>query len=79
MGVEPAASDEETALAGIAAMEDFFREIDMPTTMKELGIEPTEEQIKELALGCEAAVGGQIGTAKLLKLDDMETIYRMAL
>ena len=79
MGVEPAASDEETALAGIAAMEDFFREIDMPTTMKELGIEPTEEQIKELALGCEAAVGGQIGTAKLLKLADMEEIYRMAL
>ena len=79
MGVAPAASDEETALAGIAAMEDFFREIDMPTTMKELGIEPTEEQIKELALGCEAAVGGQIGTAKLLKLEDMEAIYRMAL
>ncbi len=79
MGVEPAVSDEETALAGIAAMEDFFREIDMPTTMKELGIEPTEEQIKELALGCEAAVGGQIGTAKLLKLADMEEIYRMAL
>jgi len=79
MGVEPAASDEETALAGIAAMEDFFRAIDMPTTMKELGIEPTEEQIKELALGCEAAVGGQIGTAKVLKLADMEAIYRMAL
>ena len=79
MGVEPAATDEETALAGIAAMEDFFRAIDMPTTMKELGIEPTEEQIKELALGCEAAVGGQIGTAKILKLADMEAIYRMAL
>lgn len=79
MGVEPKASDEETALAGIAAMEDFFRAIDMPTTMKELGIEPTEEQIKELALGCEAAVGGQIGTAKVLKLADMEAIYRMAL
>ena len=78
MGVEPAATDEETALAGIAAMEDFFRAIDMPTTMKELGIEPTEEQIKELALGCEAAVGGQIGSAKVLKLADMEAIYRMA-
>lgn len=79
MGVEPAATDEETALAGIAAMEDFFRAIAMPTTMKELGIEPTEEQIKELALGCEAAVCGQIGTAKVLKLADMEAIYRMAL
>ena len=79
MGADPAATDEETALAGIAAMEDFFRAIDMPTTMKELGIEPTEKQIKELALGCEAAVGGQIGTAKVLKLADMEAIYRMAL
>ena len=79
MGVEPCASDEETAVAGICALEEFFREIDMPTNMRELGIEPTEEQIKELALGCEAAVGGQIGTAKLLKLADMEEIFRMSL
>ena len=79
MGVAPGGDDEATALAGIAALEDFFREIDMPVTIKELGVEPTEEQIKELALGCEAAVGGQVGTAKVLKLEDMEAIYRMAL
>ena len=79
MGVEPAATDEETALAGIAAMEDFFRAIDMPTTMKELGIEPTEEQIFFFFFGCEAAVGGQIGSARVLKLADMEAIFRIGL
>ena len=44
MGVE-GKDDEDTALKGIAALEDFFRSIGMPVTMKELGIEPTEEQI----------------------------------
>ena len=79
MGVNPGDDKEEIALKGISAIEDFFREIDMPINMKELGIEPTEDQIKELALGCEAAVGGQVGSAKVLKLADMEAIYRMAL
>ncbi len=79
MGVNPGDDKEQIALKGISAIEDFFREIDMPINMKELGIEPTEDQIKELALGCEAAVGGQVGSAKVLKRADMEAIYRMAL
>ena len=79
MGIEAKDGREATALAGIKALEDFFREIDMPVNMRELGIEPTEEEIKALALGCEAAVGGQVGTAKVLQLEDMEAIYRMAL
>ena len=78
MGVEKKASDEETALAGIAAMEEFYHEIGMPINMKELGVEPTEEQIKELASGCARACGGCIGAALPLHEDDMEKIYRAA-
>lgn len=78
MGVENKGSDEEIALAGIEAMEAFYRSIGMPTNMRELGIEPTEEQILEMAHRCALAAGGQIGSAKVLKEEDMAEIYRMA-
>ena len=79
MGVEPGMLDEETALTGIAALEDFFRAIRMPVTLKELGIQPTEEQILAMAASCAKGSGGKKGTAKLLYEPDMAAIYRMAL
>ena len=78
MRVEERASDEETALAGIVAMEEFFRSIDMPTTIRELGVEVTEEDILDMARRCNEAVGGRIGSAKVLVEADMAEIYRMA-
>ena len=78
MGVEPQASDEETALLGIAAMEDFFRSIGMPTNLKELGVRPSEEDILLLAHNCAVATGGKVGSAKKLYETDMANIYRMA-
>lgn len=71
-------SPEETALAGIEAMEDFFRSIGMPVTLKELGIEPTEEQIAKLAEKCSFANTRTIGIVKKLNREDMAEIYRMA-
>lgn len=79
MKVEPGNTDEETALKGIEAMEDFYRQINMPTNMKELGIEPTEEQILEMTRSCAQAAGGKKGSAKILYPEDMAAIYRMAL
>lgn len=79
MKVEPGSTDEETALKGIEAMEDFYRQINMPTNMKELGIEPTEEQILEMTSSCAQAAGGKKGSAKVLYPEDMAAIYRMAL
>lgn len=78
MQVEPQATEEETALKGIAAMEEFYRRIGMPTNMRELGIEPTEAQILEMAASCARAGGGSIGSAKVLQEADMAEIYRMA-
>lgn len=60
-------------------MEDFYRQINMPTNMKELGIEPTEEQILEMTRSCAQAAGGKKGSAKVLYPEDMAAIYRMAL
>lgn len=70
--------EEMVALEGIEAMEEFFRKINLPVTMKELGIEPTDEQIEELARKCSVACGGKKGSAKVLKESDMKIIYEMA-
>ena len=79
MEVEPGASDEETALKGIAALEDFFCSIHMPVTLKELGVEPTEDQILTMAASFAKSSGGKKGSAKVLYEADMAAIYRMAL
>ena len=69
---------ERTALDGIAAMEDFFRSIGMPTAIKDMGIDLTEEQIKELAYKCSFMGKRTIGAFKKLDIPDIEEIYRMA-
>lgn len=79
LGVTPAATDEETALKGIAAMEDFYREIKMPVSIRELGIEPTDEQIKEMAKKCESKFENGVGTMKPLFAGDMEKIFKAAM
>ncbi|HPF18520.1 MAG: iron-containing alcohol dehydrogenase [Eubacteriales bacterium] len=68
----------EAALAGIEAMEDFFRSIDIPVSVSDLGVELTEEQIDELAEKCSIGDTITIGVIKKLKKSDMAEIYRMA-
>ena len=79
MGVEAGVNAEETALRGIEAMEAFYRRIGMPTTIRELGIDPTDEQLVEMARKCSVACGGKKGSAKTLEEADMLAIYRNSL
>lgn len=79
MGIADGGTEREAALQGIAAMEEFFRSIEMPTNMKELGIAPSEEELRTMAHMCSAAAGGEKGSAKVLEERDMLEIYRMAL
>ena len=79
LGVVPEGTKEETIDKGIRAMEDFYRSIHMPTSLTELGISPTEEQIERMAASCEQASGGANGCVVPLKKEDMAEIYRMAL
>ena len=72
------ADSEKTALEGIEALECFFRSIHMPTSISELGVELTEEQIQELAYKCSHMDKRTIGGIKKLDRTDMEHIYRMA-
>ncbi len=78
MDVKPCPTDEETAIKGIEAMEDFFRSIGMPTNLSELGVSPSEDDLKLLAKNCAVAVGGKVGSAMVLRESDMEAIYKMA-
>ena len=47
--------------------------------LRELGVEPTEEQILAMAASFAGSAGGKKGTAKELYEADMAAIYRMAL
>ena len=79
MGVTPGTTEAETAEKGIQAMEAFYREIGMPTNLRELGIDPTDEQLHAMAHSCASACGGSKGSARLLHEEDMYNIYKMAL
>lgn len=79
MGITPnAGSDEEIALKGIEAMEDFYREIKMPTNLRELGVNATDDDLKLMAHKCAVGVNGGKGSARFLKEEDMLEIYKMS-
>lgn len=66
------------ALAGIKAMENFYHSIDMPTSLHELGVDVTDEQIEELAEKCSFHQTRTIGIVKKLDKADMIEIYKAA-
>ena len=78
MEVEPAETEEKTALLGISAMEDFYRKIGMPTNLCELGVCPTDEEIEKMAEGVMKACGKPSGSAMVLDKKDIIEIYKTA-
>lgn len=72
-------SAERTALAGIEAMEAFYRSIGMPTSIHELiGREITDDEISRMAEICSDGGTKTVGALKVLRRSDMENIYKMA-
>ncbi|HEX9025404.1 MAG TPA: iron-containing alcohol dehydrogenase [Clostridium sp.] len=69
---------EKVALEGIEAMENLYYSIDMPTSISELGIELTDEQIDELAYKCSFMNTRSIGSFQKLNMEDIKKIYTMA-
>lgn len=78
MGVQAEGDAAAVALAGIEAFENFLRSIDMPTNIRELGLELTDEQIDELSWKCTFFGKRAIGSVKVLELEDIKAIYHMA-
>lgn len=74
MGVPRAESEIVTGLRGIEAMEAFFRSLNMPTSLKELDLDPTDAQLAEMAQ--KALVGkSHIGSVKKLLPPDIVAIF----
>lgn len=80
MGIDNDFTDPEgTALAGIKAMEYFYRAIGMPVSIRELiGRVATDEEIRLMAHKCSRNGSVTAGNFKKLNREDMEAIYRMA-
>jgi len=80
MGVQnDFAHPEETALRGVEAMEQFYHEIGMPTSIPELlGRSVTEAEISEMVDKCSRGRTITLGSIEVLHPDDMEKIYIMA-
>ena len=68
-----------TALRGIEAMEAFFTEIGMPTSIPELiGRKATDEEIAIMAEKCSRGGTITIGAMEVLEQADMTEIYQLA-
>lgn len=80
MGVEnDFTNPEATALKGIEAMEEFYHAIGMPINIYELiGREVTDKEIREMVRKCSRNYTTTQGRFKVLQVEDMEAIYRMA-
>ena len=74
------ADDEQAAILGINATENFFREIGMPVSLKELGLEsPSDDEIRALALHATMDDTVKLSRIRPLTAADVENIYRAAL
>jgi len=67
-------TDEEKAIETIEALEDFFKDINSPTTLREVGIK--EEDIEKIAEN--ASRGETFGALKELNADDVLEIFKIA-
>ncbi|MDP0492884.1 MAG: iron-containing alcohol dehydrogenase [Fusobacterium sp. JB021] len=68
--------DKETAILGIKAMETFYKSINMPISLKELGLNLSEEDLHMLANKCSFNGKRTIGSFKKLFEEDMFNIYK---
>ena len=73
MGIKHTGNDMDTAIKGIEAMEEFYSSIKMPTSIKELGIDLSEEDARKMAEKC--CVFGPVGIVKKLYAEDVYSIF----
>lgn len=66
------------AIRTIELMESYFREIEMPTSLKELGLDPTEEEFQLLAERASFFGKRTVGSFSILEKEDMLKIYKAA-
>ncbi|MCL1935545.1 MAG: iron-containing alcohol dehydrogenase [Defluviitaleaceae bacterium] len=75
-GIECNGNKEETALKGIESLKEFWKEIGLPTSFKELGAK--KEDIPKLLETLKINTGGNFSSFVKLNLDDAQKIYNLA-
>lgn len=78
MGDCPETREEDFALIAIAKMEKFFKSINMPTSIKDLGLNLTDEQCEQLAENCTWHGKRTVGAVKKLGKKELTEIYKKA-
>lgn len=77
MGVAPQATDEQTAIKGIDALEAFLQEMELPVRLSEIGITPDLFPVlADRAL--QTAGSERVGGVSHLTRDEVIEIYRLA-
>lgn len=79
MGVRPNGTRAELALKGIEAAEEWFESLGMPTSIRALGVDPSQDDLKEMAEKWAENNGGEKGSCKKLRESDALAIYTAAL
>ncbi len=69
---------EKDALQTIKAMENYFSSIHMPISLKDLGVNPSDEEIDELAEKATFFGRRTLGSFKILEKEDIIAIYEAA-
>ncbi len=78
LGIKEQATEKETALLAIEKTEEFFKYINMPISIPELGITVTAENIEEMAIKGTRFETQKIGAVKPLDKQDFINIYTNA-
>lgn len=68
---------EKTVLKGIQRLKDFYSEIGLPVTLKQLDI--SNERLQEMAEKCKKPDGNTVGKFMELNTEDVLNIYKLAL
>ncbi len=68
---------EKTAQEGIRRLKEFVKNIGLPVTMRELGVQ-NKDQLKVICDKCFSKTHGTVGGFRPLKYDDVLTIYESA-
>ena len=79
MGVRPNGTREELALKGIEACVEWFASLGLPTSIKALGVNPTQDELKLMAKNYIEHNGSGKGSCKKLDESDALAIYTAAL
>ena len=77
-GFARSGSDEADALKTISAMEDYFRSINMPVNMKELGVDASDDDIETLTEKATFFGKRTLGSFMTLQREDIKAIYLAA-